>query len=63
MDITEEELSKLMMIIPNEDELEILKGKKPKLFKSKTDKWFLIMSSIPNLSRRLETWSFIFQQL
>jgi hypothetical protein len=59
VDITEEELSKLMMIIPNDDELEFLKGKKPKLFKSKTDKWFLIMSSIPNLSRRLETWSFI----
>jgi len=59
VDISEEELSKLMNVIPSEDEVEVLRSKKLKSIKSKTDKWFLIMSSIPNLSTRLETWSFI----
>jgi len=59
IDISEEELCKLMNIIPNEDELEKLSEIKPKKIKSKTDKWFQIMSTIPELSGRLETIAFI----
>merc|ERR1719474_765855 len=59
IDISEDELSKLLNIIPNEDELEKLSEIKPKKIKSKTDKWFQIMSTIPELSRRLETIRFI----
>jgi len=58
---SQEQLRRLFQIIPHDYEVEKVIEKTLKQCKCKTDRWFRVMATIPNLERRMSVWLFTLQ--